>query len=116
MKIEPLKIGDTRKTVENIANQMNLQYKDIYLLKMSQMTTKANAAVMGFGKTIRIVLGDTLVNTFRKDEIEVVMAHEIAHQKNKDVYRGILFGGIISLISNNVFCLFYCHNISSLLS
>jgi len=27
-----------------------------------------------------------------------VMAHEIAHQKNKDVYRSILFNGLIALV------------------
>ena len=61
-------------------------------------STKVNAAVTGFGKTLRIMLGDTLLQKFREDEIEIVMAHEIAHQKNKDVYRSILFNGLIAFL------------------
>jgi len=97
-KIEPLEQGSTRSTVEEIAAEMNLDYEEIYRWNMSEQTTKVNAAVTGFGKTIRIMLGDTLVRKFRDDEIKVVMAHEIAHQKHNDVYRGILFSGIISLV------------------
>jgi STE24 endopeptidase len=98
-KIESLPNGSVRSTVENLANNLNLEYKDIYLWKISQTSTKANAAVTGFGSSLRIILGDTLVKNFRSDEIEIVMAHEIAHQQHKDIYRGILFTGILALIA-----------------
>ena len=95
-KIEPLKEGSVRNKVTNLAKEMNLNFEEIYKWNMSQQTTKVNAAVTGFGKTLRIMLGDTLLQKFREDEIEIVMAHEIAHQKNKDVYRSILFNGLIA--------------------
>lgn len=98
-KLEPLPEGELRTIMANLADSMGINYKDIYLWKMSQQTTKANAAVMGFGNTIRIVLGDTLVQNFRLDEIEIVMAHEISHQKHKDVYKGTVFTGIMALIA-----------------
>ncbi len=98
MKMESFPEGKLRSRIEHLAQSMGIQYKDIYLLKMSQQTTKANAMVTGFGSTIRIVLGDTLVKNFRPDEIEIVMAHEIAHQKHKDVYRSIVFLGLILLL------------------
>jgi len=98
MKIEPLPDGEVREKVEVLAKHMGISYKDIYLLRMSQQTKKANAMVTGFGNSIRIVLGDTLVNNFRADEIEVVMAHEIGHQKNKDVYRILIFLGFFLLL------------------
>jgi STE24 endopeptidase len=86
-KLVTFPAGETREKVENLAKDMGIKYKDIYLWKLSQQTKKANAAVMGFGKSIRIVLGDTLVDEFRDDEIEVVMAHEIGHYLHKDIYR-----------------------------
>ena len=98
MKMESFPEGELRSRIEHLAQSMGIQYKDIYLLKMAQQTTKANAMVTGFGSTIRIVLGDTLVKNFRPDEIEIVMAHEIAHQKHKDVYRSIVFLGLILLL------------------
>lgn len=97
MKMESFPEGNLRTRIEQLAQSMGIKYKDIFLLKMSQQTTKANAMVTGFGSTIRIVLGDTLVKSFRPDEIEIVMAHEIGHQKNKDVYRGIVFLGFLLL-------------------
>ncbi len=99
MKMESFPEGELRTRIENLAQTMGIKYKDIYLLKMSQQTTKANAMVTGFGSSIRIVLGDTLVSNFRPDEIEIVMAHEIAHQKHKDVYKGILFLAAVLLVS-----------------
>ena len=97
-KIEPLEEGSVRNKVTNLAKEMNLNFEEIYKWNMSQQTTKVNAAVTGFGKTLRIMLGDTLLQKFREDEIEIVMAHEIAHQKNKDVYRSILFNGLIAFL------------------
>jgi STE24 endopeptidase len=98
-KMTSLPEGELRTRMENLADSMDIKYKDIYLWHLSDQSTKANAAVMGFGPTTRIVLGDTLVENFRIDEIEVVMTHEISHQKSKDIYRGTLFTGIISLIA-----------------
>jgi STE24 endopeptidase len=99
MKITPLSQGPVRESVERVAKEMDLNYKDIYELKMSDMTTRDNAMVVGFGKTIRIMLGDNMIKKYRLDEIETVMIHEIGHQKNKDIYKMILFSGIMTLIA-----------------
>ncbi|OLS26799.1 MAG: Protease HtpX [Candidatus Heimdallarchaeota archaeon LC_3] len=99
MKVTPLANGPVRERVEKLANEMNLNYKDIYEIKMSDMTTRDNAMVAGFGKTIRIMLGDNMIKKYRLDEIEIIMAHEIGHQQNKDIYKMILFSGILILIA-----------------
>jgi STE24 endopeptidase len=99
MKITPLPQGPVRESVERVAKEMDLNYKDIYELKMSDMTTRDNAMVAGFGKTIRIMIGDNMINKYRLDEIETVMIHEIGHQKNKDIYKMIFFSGIITLVA-----------------
>lgn len=97
-KLESFPEGELRNRMIKLADDMGVKYKDIYLWRLSDATTKVNAAVMGFGSSIRIVLGDTLVQKFRDDEIEVVMCHELGHQKSKDVYRLLLFSGIITLV------------------
>jgi len=68
-KIEPLEEGTMRNKLTNLAEEMNLNFEEIYKWNMSQQTTKVNAAVIGFGKTLRIMLGDTLLQKFREDEI-----------------------------------------------
>lgn len=97
-KLESFPEGELRNRMIKLADDMGVKYKDIYLWRLSDATKKVNAAVMGFGSSIRIVLGDTLVQKFRDDEIEVVMCHELGHQKSKDVYRLLLFSGIITLV------------------
>ncbi|OLS19015.1 MAG: Protease HtpX [Candidatus Heimdallarchaeota archaeon LC_2] len=98
-KLESFPAGETRTRVENLAKEMGVKYKDIYLWKLSDQTTKANAAVVGFGNSIRIVLGDNLAREFRNDEIEIVMAHEIGHYIHKDVYRYAIYYSMLFVIS-----------------
>ena len=54
---------------------------------MSKNTKKANAAFTGIGKSKRIILGDTLLSNFTKDEIEMVFSHEMGHYKKKHIIK-----------------------------
>ena len=56
---------------------------------LSGHTRKANAALAGLGQTRRILLSDTLLADYSEDEIEVVLAHELAHHVHRDLWRGI---------------------------
>jgi STE24 endopeptidase len=66
---------------------------------MSTRTKSANAAVIGLGATRRIVLGDTLLEAFTSDEIETVLAHELAHIVHKDLPLLLVFNSVLTLIS-----------------
>ena len=69
---------------------------------VSSHTKKANAALAGLGRTRRILLSDTLLADYSEDEIEVILAHELAHHVHRDLWRGIavqtlaLFGGFFA--------------------
>jgi STE24 endopeptidase len=56
---------------------------------LSSHTRKANAALAGLGHTRRILLSDTLLADYSDDEIEVILAHELAHHVHRDLWRGI---------------------------
>ncbi|MSO60869.1 MAG: hypothetical protein EXQ50_02060 [Acidobacteria bacterium] len=66
---------------------------------LSGHTRKANAALAGMGQTRRILVSDTLLADYSEDEIEVILAHELAHHVHRDLWCGIamqtllLFGG-----------------------
>jgi STE24 endopeptidase len=64
---------------------------------LSGHTRKANAALAGMGKTRRILLSDTLLADYSEDEIEVILAHELAHHVHRDLWRGIAVQAIILL-------------------
>jgi STE24 endopeptidase len=64
---------------------------------VSGHTRKANAALAGLGRTRRILLSDTLLSDYSEDEIEVVLAHELAHHVHRDLWRGIGLQALLML-------------------
>jgi STE24 endopeptidase len=62
----------------------------VYAWGLGAKTRRANAALVGFGATRRILLSDTLLALYSDDEIEVILAHEMAHHIHHDIRNGIL--------------------------
>jgi STE24 endopeptidase len=58
-------------------------------------TTHAHAALAGLGRTRQIILSDTLLDTLRDEEIEVVVAHELGHHVHGDVWRAAAWQALI---------------------
>jgi STE24 endopeptidase len=81
-----------------LAEQAGVHVKGVYQIDMSRRTKAANAALLGLGNTRRIALGDTLLDNFQDDEIETILAHELAHQLHRDIPLGILTGSAITLV------------------
>lgn len=93
-KFTPL--GDTplARRLTELAERCGTHVQGVYSVNFSSKTTAANAALMGMGRTRRIVLGDTLLDRYADDESEAVLAHELAHHVHHDIWRGIVFSGI----------------------
>jgi STE24 endopeptidase len=66
-----------------LAGGTGLKVEGIYRLHLSAETRKANAALTGLGRTRRVLLGDTLLDHFTPEEIEVVFAHEVGHHVHR---------------------------------
>ncbi|HWI51352.1 MAG TPA: M48 family metalloprotease [Symbiobacteriaceae bacterium] len=81
--------------VERIANQAGLEVAEVRELKVSDRTSRVNAMVTGLGKTRQVVFFDTLLAGFKPDEVEVVVAHEMAHAIHQDVATGWLLDGLL---------------------
>jgi STE24 endopeptidase len=52
----------------------------------------------GLGGTRRVLMGDTLLDRFTPDEIEVIFAHEIGHHVFRHIRKMIFAGLVYSLI------------------
>jgi STE24 endopeptidase len=61
----------------------------VYEWGLGEKTRRANAALVGVGSTRRILLSDTLLADYSDDEIEVILAHELAHHAHRDVLKGV---------------------------
>lgn len=81
-----------------LAKRAGTRVRGVYRIDMSRRTKAANAALMGLGQSRRIVLGDTLLDEFIPDEIETILAHELAHQVHRDLPLGIGVQSFITLV------------------
>jgi STE24 endopeptidase len=97
-KYKPLDDPDLVHRLTRLAERTGTKVQGVYVFNMSRKTVAANAALMGLGRTRRIVLGDTLVEKFTAAEIETVMAHELGHHVHKDLPLGIIVQSLLTLI------------------
>ena len=93
----PLEDEELTERLQSMASRTGIEVAGVMTVDMSRRTSKANAFFAGLGPTRRIVLADTLVERFNHDEIEVIVAHEIAHQANRDLWRFIALGSLFTL-------------------
>jgi STE24 endopeptidase len=68
----------------------------VYEVDASRRTTASNAYVTGLGRTKRVVLYDNLLKDFSRDEVRLVVAHELGHVHYRDVPRGLLYVALVA--------------------
>jgi STE24 endopeptidase len=95
-RFERLPPGQTRSDVLDLARDAGVRVGQIYEVDASRRTTAANAYVTGLGSTKRVVLYDTLLEHFSRDEVRLVVAHELAHVHYRDVPRGLLYLALVA--------------------
>ena len=78
----------TRARVLAVAEREGIAIADVVVSDASRRTTTLNAYVSGLGASRRVVLYDTLLDADLGCALEVVIAHELAHVKHGDVFRG----------------------------
>lgn len=88
-KFEPLPDGELKDRLLALSLRLGVYVRGVYIWKLGEKTSKANAALAGWGRTRRILLADTLIDEHSTDEIEVVLAHEMAHQVHHDIWKGL---------------------------
>ncbi len=75
-----------------MAQGTGLSIEGVYRMELSDETRKANAMLAGLGRTRRVLMGDTLLDGFTPEEIEVIFAHEIGHHVFRHIRKMIAFG------------------------
>lgn len=80
-KFTPLEDGELKDRLEELAKKTNFPIKGIFVMDGSKRSGHSNAYFTGFGKSRRVVLYDTLIESLSVDELHGVLAHEIGHWK-----------------------------------
>jgi Zn-dependent protease with chaperone function len=93
---EKLKPGQLRSDVMELADRAGVDVGGVYRVDASRRTTAANAYVIGLGHSKRVVLYDNLIHGFPRDEVRVVVAHELGHQKHNDLLRGLAWLALVA--------------------
>ena len=95
--IKPLGRDELRRRLLALAERAGARVLGIYEWGLGDKTRKANAALTGLGATRRILVSDTMLADYSDDEIEVVLAHELAHHVHGDIWKGLLFESALML-------------------
>lgn len=97
-KYSALKNEDLRRRILEMADKFKVKVMDVFEIDFSKNTKKSNAAVIGWGKTRRVILADNLLNEFTPEEVEVVVAHEMAHYKLNHIAKFISISAVSTFI------------------
>src|SRR2546422_6933178 len=98
-RLTPLADEELRERLLTLARRAGVPAVGVWIADQSRKSRTANAAVIGLGRTRRIVLFDTLAARFTPDEIESVLAHELGHHVHGDARRGLAVQGALTLAS-----------------
>ncbi|HNV03693.1 MAG TPA: M48 family metalloprotease [Vicinamibacterales bacterium] len=84
--LQPLRDEALRRRLLALAARAGVPAIDIVEWRLSGRSSRANAALVGLGRTRRIVVSDTLASDYRSEEVEAVVAHELAHRAHRDIW------------------------------
>jgi STE24 endopeptidase len=81
-----------------MARANGISTRDVWVMDASRQTTRVSANVSGLFGTERITLNDNLLRRCTLPEIEAVMGHEIGHYVLNHLAKGMVFGGILTVL------------------
>jgi STE24 endopeptidase len=94
-KFTPLKRDDLRARLVALSGHAGVPVLGVYEWGLGEKTRRANAALVGTGRTRRVLLSDTLLAEYSDDEIEVILAHELAHHAHRDIAKGLVLESVL---------------------
>ncbi|MEF8852548.1 MAG: M48 family metallopeptidase [Haloarculaceae archaeon] len=81
--------GELREAVDDVFERAGFVCEQVYEMDYSSRSGHSNAYFTGFGRTKRVVLFDTLIEEMSVEEVQSVLAHELAHWKEGHIWKFI---------------------------
>jgi STE24 endopeptidase len=98
-RLTPLEDPALRARLLGLARRAGVPAAEVSVADFSKKGRTANAAVVGLGRTRRILVSDTLLASFPPEEVEVVLAHELAHHARGHLAQGLGFQAVLFLVT-----------------
>lgn len=95
----PLTDAALRSRIERVLDKAGYRASGLFTMDASKRSAHGNAYFIGFGRTKRIVLFDTLLERCQPQEIEAVVAHELGHFRHKHTLFGMVRGAAMSFVA-----------------
>jgi STE24 endopeptidase len=104
--VTPFLVGDSRslrdvrlqQEAKRIARAEGLPKVPVRVEEVHEYTTEPNAAATGLGPSRRVYLWDTLLDgRFKRNEIEVVLAHEFGHLSRNHIWKLFLWSVLFAI-------------------
>jgi len=96
-KFVPVENPELVRRIEALMQKAGLRSKGVFKMDASRRSRHTNAYFTGLGRSKRIVLFDTLMDSHTPEEIEAVLAHEIGHWKKKHILKQLILVEVLSL-------------------
>lgn len=96
-RFTPLADAALRDRLMALAARAGVPALGVFEWRTSDRTSRANAALTGIGRTRRIILSDTLLLDYGPEEVEAVLAHELAHHANHDIWKTLAVDALTGL-------------------
>lgn len=93
-RFTPLEDRELTRDLMALADRAGVPVREVLVADASRRTTKENAYVSGIGATRRLVVYDTLLRKADRDEVALVVAHELGHRREHHVEWGTLLGAL----------------------
>jgi Zn-dependent protease with chaperone function len=88
-RFQPLDREALRERLVTLSTRAGVPVLGVFEWGLGEKTSRANAALVGAGGTRRILVSDTLLKNYSDDEIEVILAHEMAHHVHHDLWTAL---------------------------
>ncbi len=96
-KFEPIRAKGLERRIRHLMEKAGLAVKGVFRMDAGKRTRHTNAYFTGLGRTKRIVLFDTLLNSHTEDEILAILSHEVGHWKKRHIIKQLVVVEIASL-------------------
>ena len=97
-RCEPVQRSELARRLVALAERVGARVLGVFEWRVSGRTRTANAVLVGLGRTRRILLSDTLLAGHSDDEIEVILAHELAHHVHHDIWTAMALESSLVLV------------------
>jgi STE24 endopeptidase len=91
-RFRPLEDESLAADVRLLSRRAGVPVREVLVADASRRTTKVNAYVSGIGRTRRVVLFDTLLQSADPAAVQVVVAHELGHRRERHIAKMTVLG------------------------